>query len=76
MNIAMNDAASDAIDVRVNGEARALRSGTTLADLVPAEWKRGVAVARNEEIVPRARWAATAVCAGDAIEIVRPVQGG
>lgn len=72
----MSDAASTEIATRVNGEARTLRAGTTLADLVPAEWTRGVAVARNEEIVPRARWAATAVCAGDAIEIVRPVQGG
>lgn len=64
------------ITARVNGEARVLRSGTTLADLVPAEWERGVAVARNDEIVPRARWATTAVHTGDAIEIVRPVQGG
>ena len=73
----MSDAASTTeIAARVNGEPRTLRAGTTLADLVPVEWKRGVAVARNEEIVPRARWAATTVCAGDAIEIVRPVQGG
>ena len=47
-----------------------------LADLVPAEWKQGVAVARNDEIVPRATWATTPVADGDAIEIVRPVQGG
>jgi len=65
-----------AITARVNGEARALPEGTTLADLVPAEWKQGVAVARNEEIVPRAAWATTPVAAGDAIEIVRPVSGG
>ncbi|MFA7248324.1 MAG: sulfur carrier protein ThiS [Dehalococcoidia bacterium] len=64
------------ITVRVNGEPQALRPGTTLADLVPAAWARGVAVARNDEIVPRARWAETPVQAGDAIEIVRPVQGG
>ena len=62
--------------VRVNGEARALPAGTTVADLVPVEWKQGVAVARNDEIVPRAAWSATAVSEGDAIEIVRPVQGG
>ncbi|MDA0301555.1 MAG: sulfur carrier protein ThiS [Chloroflexi bacterium] len=64
------------VNARVNGEARALPAGTTIADLVPAEWKQGVAVARNEAIVPRATWAATAVIEGDAIEIVRPVQGG
>ena len=64
------------VTARVNGEERALPAGTTVADLVPAEWKQGVAVARNDEIVPRTTWAATAVVEGDAIEIVRPVQGG
>jgi len=64
------------ITAQINGEARALPEGTTLADLVPVEWKQGVAVARNEEIVPRAAWATTPVAAGDAIEIVRPVSGG
>lgn len=67
---------SNAITARVNGEPRPLRPGTTLADLVPADWTRGVAVARNDEIVPRAQWAETAVREGDTIEIVRPVQGG
>ena len=64
------------VAARVNGEERALAVGTTIADLVPAEWKQGVAVARNDEIVPRATWAATTVQPGDTIEIVRPVQGG
>ncbi len=67
---------TDTVTAHVNGEARALPSGTTVADLVPAEWKQGVAVARNDEIVPRATWATTPVADGDAIEIVRPVQGG
>lgn len=71
----MNEAATE-VTVRVNGEARTLQPGTTLADLVPVEWARGVAVARNDEIVPRAQWAETTVRTGDAIEIVRPVQGG
>lgn len=65
-----------AVTARVNGEPREFDAGTTLADLVPAEWKQGVAVARNEEIVPRAAWATTQVAPGDAIEIVRPVSGG
>ena len=64
------------VTARVNGEERALSAGTTIADLVPAEWQSGVAVARNEEIVPRTAWRETTVQPGDAIEIVRPVQGG
>lgn len=66
---------SGTIEVHVNGEARGLRPGATVADLVPTEWQ-GVAVARNDEIVPRAQWSATTLQPGDAIEIVRPVQGG
>ena len=65
-----------AVTARVNGEVRTLPAGTTLADLVPAEWTRGVAVARNDEVVPRTAWAATLVAEDDAIEIVRPVSGG
>lgn len=64
------------IAVRVNGDDRSLRAGTTIADLVPAAWEGGVAVARNREIVPRDTWRTTALRPGDAIEIVRPVQGG
>ena len=67
---------SGTIEVHVNGEARGLRLGATVADLVPTEWQGGVAVARNDEIVPRAQLSATTLQPGDAIEIVRPVQGG
>lgn len=72
----MNERMTEQITVRVNGDEQSLRIGTTVADLVPPEWKQGVAVARNDEIVPRDAWATTALRAGDAVEIVRPVQGG
>jgi len=72
----MNERATEQITVRVNGDERSLDVGTTVADLVPPEWRQGVAVARNDEIVPRDAWATTALRAGDAVEIVRPVQGG
>jgi sulfur carrier protein len=64
------------IAVRLNGDEQSVSAGTTVADLVPAAWAGGVAVARNQEIVPRAAWPTTTLHAGDAIEIVRPVQGG
>ena len=72
----MNERMTEQITVRVNGDEQSLPIGTTVADLVPPEWKQGVAVARNDEIVPRDAWATTALRAGDAVEIVRPVQGG
>lgn len=37
---------------------------------------RGIAVAVNGTVVPRARWAERAVADGDAIEIVKVLQGG
>ena len=50
----------------------------TVAELVRAlnlEGKR-IAVERNGEIVPRSLYAATAVAAGDRLEVVAAVGGG
>lgn len=79
-----------AAGITLNGSARALRLGETVADLVAEATGReidadgqavdgnrlGVAVACNAAIVPRSRWATTALTAGDAVEIVTAVQGG
>jgi sulfur carrier protein len=63
----------------VNGEARTLPDGRTIAALVEeitgSKEQRGIAVARNGEIVRRDEWI-THVKEGDDIEIVRAVQGG
>jgi sulfur carrier protein len=65
--------------IRVNGESEPLTAANLVALLqekeVPAD-ARGVAVALNGAIVPRADWAATRLRAGDSIEIVRARQGG
>jgi sulfur carrier protein len=37
---------------------------------------KGVAVARNGQVVPRTRWESTELMDGDRLEIVEPVQGG
>jgi sulfur carrier protein len=64
--------------IRVNGSAWEGAPGTTVADLVAAwcESPKGVAVARNGEVVPRSGWAATGVEPGDRIEIVTAAAGG
>lgn len=64
--------------VTVNGEPEDLDDGTTVADLVARhrESPRGVAVARNEEVVPRSRWSDTVVADGDRFEILTAAQGG
>lgn len=77
-------------EIMVNGSARTLVPGETVADLVAAITGRriaadgrstdgerlGVAVARNAAVVPRSRWGATVLTGGDDIEIVTAAQGG
>jgi sulfur carrier protein len=74
----MTDAAVDA-NIRVNGKDEPL-GATTLAALLAAKavdgGKRGIAVALNGAVVPRADWAQTALRPGDSVEIVRVLQGG
>jgi len=64
----------------VNGQPRDLPDGTALADLVADlvgdGSGRGVAVAVNGDVVPRASWAATRLAAGDRVEILTATQGG
>lgn len=64
--------------IQVNGEPRELAPGTDLASLLEelGRHPRTVAVERNGEIVPRARYADTELLDGDRLEIVGFVQGG
>jgi sulfur carrier protein len=70
------DRAQATVRVTVNGEPRELESGTNVADLVDPALGRGIAVARNGEVIHRSDWTTTRVEPGDEIEIVRPIQGG
>jgi sulfur carrier protein len=67
------------MNLLVNGSVRELDPPpATVADLVRAlnlEGKR-IAVERNGEIVPKSRYAQTAVIAGDRLEVVAAVGGG
>ncbi|MER5642261.1 sulfur carrier protein ThiS [Kitasatospora sp. NPDC002227] len=66
------------ISLTVNGEPREVAAPASLAEVVAALSKSptGVAAALNETVVPRASWAATALSAGDRVEILTAVQGG
>ena len=65
--------------LRINGEEAELAAGT-VAELLAERGidpnARFLAVAVNGAVVRRAEWAAAALAAGDAVEIVRPFQGG
>lgn len=66
------------ITITVNGEARALAGPVTVQSLLNGLGLdlRKVAVERNEEIVPRARYGLTGLAAGDQLEIVHFIGGG
>lgn len=66
------------MEIVVNGEALEIAAGATVADLVRRLDRRpeNVAVEHNGEILPRDRYAATALAAGDRVEVVHFVQGG
>ena len=62
----------------VNGAARAVADGLTVAALVGlvAADPRGVAVAVDGEVVPKSTWADTVLGEGRIVEILTAVQGG
>ncbi len=65
--------------VRVNGESEPLLAATLEKLLLEKEvdtGQRGIAVALNGAVVPRAAWRDTALKPGDSVEIVRARQGG
>lgn len=62
----------------VNGQPRELDGPRTVGGLVDGEVadRRGVAVAVDGEVVPRAQWDERELVDGSAVEIVGAVQGG
>lgn len=66
------------MELTVNGQGWRLPGEVTLADLVPrvSDRDRGIAVAVNGEVVPRADWPARALRDGDRVEVLTAAQGG
>jgi thiazole synthase len=66
--------------VMLNGEYCELPEGATLADAVRASGAqdegRGVAVALDGEVVPRAEWESTRLAEGGSVEVLAAIQGG
>jgi sulfur carrier protein len=75
---AMTQALAEA-NIRVNGQDEPLVAATLAALLEEKAidtGQRGIAVAVNGAIVPRAAWTQMTLQPGDSIEIVRARQGG
>ncbi len=65
--------------IKVNGESEKFAAATLevlLAEKALDTGQRGIAVALNGAVVPRAAWPATPLRPGDRVEIVRARQGG
>ncbi len=62
----------------LNGSERELPDGATVADAVAALGApgRGVAVAVDDDVVPRADWASHELRDGVRVEVLTAVQGG
>jgi thiamine biosynthesis protein ThiS len=72
------EATAALVEVVLNGEPHRIPDGATVADLVAGLGRdpRTVAVERNGELVPRARFGETRLGRGDKVEVVHFVQGG
>ncbi len=66
------------MEIRLNGELRAVGEGISIAEVLEELGLSGrrVAVERNREIVPRDQYATTRLSAGDVVEVVQLVGGG
>ncbi|GAA2337258.1 sulfur carrier protein ThiS [Saccharopolyspora halophila] len=66
------------MNVVINGDAREVAADATLASVLQdfGVAERGVAVAVDGAVVPRASWPDTALRPGATIEVLTAVQGG
>jgi sulfur carrier protein len=64
--------------VTINGAPSDMPDGTTVDDLIAhlGRGRSGLAVAVNDEVVPRSRWAVAGLREGDRIEVLTAAQGG
>jgi sulfur carrier protein len=66
--------------ITMNGAQAEVPAGTTLAGLLERAGqdvaRRGIAVARNGEVVPRSLWNQQSVADGDVVELLTASQGG
>ena len=64
--------------ITINGQPKTLNAPLNLFDVLEQEEVIGmmIAVAKNNEIVPKDKWSSTKITDGDTLEIVAPMQGG
>ena len=71
-------AAAERVEIQVTGDARAVRAGATLPELLAdlALPPQAVLVEHNGVALFRADWPSVRLASGDRLEIIRVVAGG
>jgi sulfur carrier protein len=67
------------MNIRVNDQPSEVAAETALAELASALGlgeRKGVAIAINDEVVPRAAWAGRRLVEGDRVLVIQATQGG
>lgn len=66
------------MEIWINGEAKTVADGATISDLAGLLGlpDRGVAIALDDAVVPKGRWATMALASQARVEILTAVQGG
>ena len=67
------------MNIRVNDQPSEVVADTALAELASSLGlgeRKGVAIAINDEVVPRAAWAGRRLVDGDRVLVIQATQGG
>ena len=66
------------VKILVNGEERRVEPGLSIEGLLELLGVKGrpIAVARNQDVIPRSDYPSVTLKEGDRIEIIHPVGGG
>lgn len=65
--------------IHVNDQPREIAAGLAVGDLVAdlgLAGRKGVAIAVNDEVVPRSQWPARSLAAGERVLVIQATQGG
>lgn len=67
------------MNIRVNDEPRAICQDATIGSLIDVlgfSGRKGIAVAVNDRVVARSRWATQRLAEGDRVLVIQATQGG
>lgn len=67
------------MEININNVLHLVPDASTLDELVFSQIgviQNGIAVALNQQVIPKLQWQKTAICPGDRILIIKATQGG